>query len=514
MHVDAKNKLELPCFLGHKRLRSEDPFEGCVQDEKWEELKELCLDLESNAEKIGQKILCTKNEILQKNREGNFRHIFKKYAKYRECLEESLIDYQLVVSHYVSNSETSLLSSKKDRGAIEMAESLLMKIIRRANLCLAEGSVVPIQGSDANILDLKKFALCFDNQQPLIFFVGRKKNRELFLLNTPPLDLAKSTFFLGKGRLGCVLKVLDISAGDLVALKITLLILGRLHLENDLIREFYFLKQLHSPLLMEGVQSGGREIIRLEKGVAIGYITKIYNRSSLNKNAIMFSSPFFSFSNRIKIICNLFTGLKNLHERGLVHGDIKPENCLVHSAPDTTPSEVEVVIADLEGIRSKEELASSKKFGTYTRGFFTREDYKLFLALEEQVEDPDRRFFYHQQRDVFALATTLWMVLTLNAPYLFLIDNNQTLLTKIPLTQDLHNYSLVVERIGVKCADILKNALSESPVDRKTAKEIVGLLTEQMHLLDERPLSQRRKNSLEEEESFYEHLSTLDAKDL
>lgn len=122
----------------------------------------------------------------------------------------------------------------------------------------------------------------------------------------------------------------------------------------------------------------------------ISMIFKIFNPGALSEGVV----KSLSFKEKVKIIKDLLTGLKGLHDTDLVHRDIKRDNVFV----DKQANEVKAVIADLGQGCSKKEAKG--KIPNATR-----------LYSPPEAFDEDLTKINYKKADIFSLACVIYELL-------------------------------------------------------------------------------------------------------
>lgn len=137
-----------------------------------------------------------------------------------------------------------------------------------------------------------------------------------------------------------------------------------------------------------------------DKAKNTAYEDKVYMVSKLAKGDLvnMFigkhENPFTSKEQIDTLVNDVTKSVDQLHEAGLVHGDIKPENFLAYPRKDGT---LKYKITDFDGIKSISDYKDTKEF--YTRAY-TPECYQSDTALIPNGEEA-------KKVDYFATALTL-----------------------------------------------------------------------------------------------------------
>lgn len=154
---------------------------------------------------------------------------------------------------------------------------------------------------------------------------------------------------LGKGAYGSVHKTFNLNKAKMKAMKDAH---GDDDAKNQLKNEYNVHKHLRggtTSLELEGIQSCPSEIsvISTSDGEAAFYQTDLASGDLTSKNPAMKSFSELPLEDKLKLCRQLLSGLSTAHGKNVVHGDIKPENCLMET--DTNGKPKRFVIADWGG---------------------------------------------------------------------------------------------------------------------------------------------------------------------
>jgi len=127
-------------------------------------------------------------------------------------------------------------------------------------------------------------------------------------------------------------------------------------------------------------------------------IYKYYNQGSFRSAVLKKKNRgTLSTTDKLKISCDILEGIKNLHKKGIVHLDIKPENILIHKQQNS----IEAAITDMGGAFIPKPGIRPRKNGHGTPHYSPPEG---FIAIE------NISFQYHKGFDVYAAGCILYML--------------------------------------------------------------------------------------------------------
>lgn len=225
----------------------------------------------------------------------------------------------------------------------------------------------------------------------------------------------------------------------------------------------------------------------------VATIGKLYNLRDLYE--VLTGSSYLSALrnlDRAEMALQLFTGLSNLHKKNIIHGDIKVENILVDY--DSREKVWRAAISDFGDARYTEEFTRDSKKCTLVNnldcGFGTMASYSYFtyhdMKSSKSAKDSDEALWrdLQKKRDVFALATTVWQLLTGDPPFLCSIDPPKFPLTHLGTANDKDQ--LIKKLLGENFIGILKECLSEYPLERPSALVTAASLRHSVEALCEK----------------------------
>lgn len=224
---------------------------------------------------------------------------------------------------------------------------------------------------------------------------------------------------LGRGNLGEVYRVTDPYSGAEGIMKMARVDKGEVAVA-DLKNEVKLLRDIHSQGQLKGIQSPpGRMFTFTDDSNTErhAYVTKIYNGGKMfdNKN---FKPRGMSLPNKLEGFHQLLSGLDSLHQLGVKHGDIKPNNALLHIRPDGS---CELELSDFGGCVKYEDLTAEivrqdPYAGGVDQAYLSSEDKKLLEGLSSNVADDDVLMDtfreLSEKRDVYAAGRALWQFVT------------------------------------------------------------------------------------------------------
>lgn len=386
--------------------------------------------------------------------------------KYGELLEQAKEDYHKIRENYQENNDGRLVSLHTDEVSI-CSSHHLMRSVRKANKHL-----LTEQNSDF------KVKVKVENNEKKIFHYlaerGAIGELQLCRWSGEGRDIYKlkaKKLFVGKGSCGIAQLVKNISEARINVVKISKNEIGRASIDNEY-------KKGCALQGVEGIQDSPKALFSIklnENCIGKGILQSFYNGGNLFDFIEKGGLDELTSIQQKAIGGRLFKALKALHDRKLIHGDIKSENCFVKQVEE----DIIVDICDLDIYNVESELLLSKRkelinfnlcekiaFGTpVTKICFTQSDQDELY--KNAINNNQLAWIQNQkQRDIFAMATVVWHVLSEDFPFY-----------EKGIVSDTSNYpdnsELIEEEQGEDIVNILEQALSESPYDRPSLDEII-----------------------------------------
>lgn len=383
--------------------------------------------------------------------------------KLNEIFNDAEKDYKDLKQLYQKSDDLKFIS--KSDSNVTLSKPLLRKIIQISHLLLNETP----QGT------FKRFKLTNEEGIELEFGVQKDEFSRLRIIQF----LDKSNSFLGAGSFGTVHKIMHISEACFAALKVSL---DLPDLEKKIKRSVLIEKEFRKLILFnnqrnQGLQPPAMDFISFSPEQS-GFISKLFNKSSLDTGINDLHLEVLTQQELLKLCITLINGLDSLHSNNIIHGDIKPANCFLNIINDGNSKIIELVLGDLGGATEKKLLVKTKDpIGTQnTNGFFTLGD-RIHLdktkakqrMSKEKTKYSNKLFELNEKRDVFALAATLWYMITKQTPYEKEVNG------RYPITDQLKNKDIVINSIGSSAAEVLIQALNENPKERPNIKNISNI---------------------------------------
>ncbi|MEC7840463.1 MAG: protein kinase [Chlamydiota bacterium] len=407
---------------------------------------------------FAKKYLVSSERLQQKQSDGSLSsYLEKKARKYnKHTLKQAQKDYAIILKTYNSNDEDIILK-KND---ISLSKDLMMKLIRKSNLLLCQHKI-----GDNDVT----FNVKWNSKN--LYFIAKRANEVLSIINwSGSTQITKNNpKFLGRGGCGTIQKIVNIATGTVGALKTA----NEPKYNTNILEEVDILKAIHNPTINQSVQLPATHTLQLKgrKGAKLaGFTQPYYNSGDLvDCRTLKVYFRTYNTNEKLKVLQQLFLGLKSIHDKGVIHGDIKPDNCFVNI---NESKKINLYIADLGGAKQsngKLDIEFNSCLGTMvTLGYFTKSDY-LALAECSQSDDTESWLTINRSRDLFATAMTIWISLTENRPY----DDDNSNLCFPDTTKGTFDDDLVEQLIGPIATDALICALSEAHSDRPTIDEMI-----------------------------------------
>ncbi len=415
---------------------------------------------------------------------AEFTFIRKQQDKYGSIIDQAKFDYETIRSLYKNVS--GLLISKKnpnDPPAYDLSKYLLMKIIKKANVTLVQSNVLTC----VSIFNIKKIPSvtfgCLRKDTGLIIF-------DLFNLKSSSGDIN----FLGSGTSTTVQKIYIFSLARFAALKISLSNPGN----EDIFRTDKRLQQIHLGN-SKNICIESRPLLKIKfsindmiKGLVYrdALITELCAGGDLCTAIENWLIPLnVNPALLIRLGIELIKAVAFLHGLWIIHGDIKPGNCLLTfrlQGGEKVPEKI--LLSDLGGSkRAGEDMMMNSDMPfctTFTYLYFTKFDWEQAQALivayltEKDAELKEKLseswILINVKRDIFALAATLWVLFYGVEP--FKLGS-----AYYPETDYLHLPTN--DHMGNEIRDILIAALDENSWQRPSLFEILAVFEEQQVVL-------------------------------
>jgi calcium-dependent protein kinase len=166
----------------------------------------------------------------------------------------------------------------------------------------------------------------------------------------------------------------------------------------------------------------------------------------------------------LRVIRQVLLGLAYIHDRGVIHRDVKLENCLFQSLDRSVLKIIDFGLSGVSEISSTEPSRSGQTTPTVTGKAGTG----LYLAPELYVRDPSRRIKYTPKCDVWAVGIMAYILLTGEHPFW---DKTKPYLEDDVVSRLNETEADVSGILPEAAADLLRHLLDKDPESRFTSHE-------------------------------------------
>jgi hypothetical protein len=329
-----------------------------------------------NVRSFAKRLHVKKADIYKSAKNGELMTLFNRQA---QGAQSTISGYEKIVNKYGDESKTGHNSKT------------LMKIIRTAVLTEQH--------------NYSQFKISTEQETLYLGFDNKRKEIELAVLGDVFAD----------GSYGEIRKFTSVFDGHVEVFKQAKLIAGDFA-KNDVNNEHLQLNDVHADGNVWGVQEAPRKVVEItddSSTTQFGYIGTKYQRDYSKQIAM--KPPVFS--EHLFEMHQLLFGLKELANRNILHGDIKPANILIKQDFDGTNL---AHIADLGGAKvAKSSTPISELPGdcrTVTSTFSPFADLLLANHLADQGKFAEL-VDVEKKRDVFSMGMTLYFALSQKYPY-------------------------------------------------------------------------------------------------
>lgn len=253
---------------------------------------------------------------------------------------------------------------------------------------------------------------------------------------------------LGKGSYGTVYKAKRNTDGQAYALKVVDLGSMNQKQREDSINEIRIMASVSSPFIISFHESSiiGRKLVIVSEYAKLGDLSNAISRRKQKKRP-------FKEETIWRFLIQMLEGLRVLHERGIVHRDLKSANILL-SAPDLFK------IGDLgiSTVLAQRQLAKTQ-IGT-----------PMYLAPEIWKRRP-----YDSKCDIWSLGVLLYEMATFRYPYN--AKTAQDLSVKVCTTKATRIPPIYSEEL----INVIMSMLQQNPVLRPSVQDILAVPAVQQH---------------------------------
>ncbi|OHT06812.1 AGC family protein kinase [Tritrichomonas foetus] len=247
---------------------------------------------------------------------------------------------------------------------------------------------------------------------------------------------------LGQGSYGTVYKVKRQSDNQNYALKVVDLSQLNQHQREDSVNEIRIMASVVSPFIIGFHEATiqDRRLFIVTEYAKLGDLSKAINRRKMKRRP-------FKEDTIWRFLLQALEGLRVLHERGIVHRDLKSANILL-SAPDLFK------IGDLgiSTVLQQRQLAKTQ-IGT-----------PMYLAPEIWKKKP-----YNSKCDIWSLGVLLYEMATFSYPYN--ARNARDLSVKVCSTKAPHISNIYSREL----ANVIQTMLIHNPVQRPSVEAILAM---------------------------------------
>ena len=236
----------------------------------------------------------------------------------------------------------------------------------------------PLDENQANTIHKSALKILIKKSTEGFHIIQTKENSDFFLLQDR---------VMGFGTFSEIRKVHNLSTNTELILKSTRLMKSDEGLKNEN-RILSSLKK--NNINLTGIQKPYRYQIKDDLTYK-GFIGKEYDGDLSSK----IKKDNLTDMQKMQCAQQLLTGLKTLHENNILHGDIKPDNCLVKQEGDA----IKCVIADFGGATTDRSTPQ-----THTKTYLPKKYLKLFSTNDSK---PSQAYKLALSRDIYAMGKTL-----------------------------------------------------------------------------------------------------------
>ncbi len=328
----------------------------------------------------------------------------------------------------------------------------------------------------------------FSNEALMLRGAHLKLGKENVIIskNDSKFEILEKLAILGKGTFGVASKVRHLFSGKVHILKLPRNDLSKdesVKARADVLNEIELLQFIHQDKIRPGIQAPAHVVSKISgtQTEKVGMLGKEYDGSGV---AIVTSKNSEGNWDRRGLpnlllaygAYQLLQGLEGLHDIGIVHGDIKPDNCLV-DYENWEDDGTTWVLADLGGAERIDAIdmqkAKDAPIGVVTAPYVSRTDEAL---AEKSAASADKQQYIESKmkRDVFALGQTICEMLSLTRPYA--LDDEMRPRTSEGFTLEFEKifsdlFTEEDEEHPAVLLDVLKGMCDPNPETRLTAAE-------------------------------------------
>jgi hypothetical protein len=214
---------------------------------------------------------------------------------------------------------------------------------------------------------------------------------------------------------------------------------------------------------------GAKEVVYITQGDSgeVVYVAIVMNRADGN---YFDCRGRLSLHEKAEVLLGGARGILELHNKGLVHRDIKPDNILLKMSGDQVGA---VWVADLGLTVEEEAITSEGAMGTC--GYMAPEVMTLYKAQKESglLEDSVRP---GKSSDIYSMGLSIFSVLANQNGEKRLKKSQENFLLELVFTATKEDFLHLPSPLQKKLHSLINDCLKKDPIDRISSQELVDRL--------------------------------------